>query len=175
MGSCRGIEHLRLVEDFMPEIQTPILRCVQVCLSAENLRQLSLHCEDGQAWRLSGLKLHQHVHVASGREVIAQHRAEERQLANVMAPAKRGDFFSWDLDLRPHLQASTGTNLRALQTGSSARAPGSNASPLIKTAFAPSVRCCSAANFLSRAKAAFCEPSVSRQITTMLRWSIRLQ
>jgi hypothetical protein len=45
-----------------------------------------------------------------------------------MAPAKRGDFFSWDLDLRTHLQASTGANMRAFERTSAAM--GLTATPM---------------------------------------------
>src|SRR5262245_37189 len=118
---------------------------------------------------MAGLELHQHVHVAVGRKVIAQYRAEERQLANVMAPTKRRHFFFWNLNLQTHIQASIGANMRALNIGSSARASGMNESPLTKTSSAPSVNFCSATNCLSRSKSAFCQFSVSRQITAMLR------
>jgi hypothetical protein len=38
------------------------------------------------------LKLHQHIHIAVGPEIVTQHRAEQRQLANVMLAAEGRDL-----------------------------------------------------------------------------------
>src|SRR3712207_7412556 len=47
---------------------------------------------------VAGLELDQHVHVAVGAEVVAQHRAEEGELADVVLPAELGDALAVDGD-----------------------------------------------------------------------------
>jgi hypothetical protein len=58
--------------------------------SSKNTTQLDFHTGQGNQTHSSvGLKFDEHIDVAFGREIIAQHGTEERQLANPM-PATEG-------------------------------------------------------------------------------------
>lgn len=65
---------------------------VQINLSAQHDRQRVLQLDEFEEphSRLR-LELDQHIHVAVRAEVVAQGRAEQRQLANVVALAEGGE------------------------------------------------------------------------------------
>src|SRR5438874_2452050 len=69
------------------------LRRVQVNPATEDFRKLLLHREERKPRRAARLELDQHVHVAVVTKVIAQHRAEEGQPADVVLSAEVGDLF----------------------------------------------------------------------------------
>ena len=55
--------------------------------------------ENIPAWADVGLVFHQHVHVAAGRiEIVAQHRAEQTELADSPIAAEGGNRFRIDGD-----------------------------------------------------------------------------
>src|SRR5438105_15534586 len=57
--------------------------------TSEQYLQFILHVEEGrEAPMRVGSELHHHIHVAVGAEVVAHHRAEERQLHDLPAPAE---------------------------------------------------------------------------------------
>ena len=69
---------------------------------------------------MAGLKLHQHVHVAFGREIIPQNRPEKCQSADMVTTTKISKFlFRY---FNSYFHACTSANIRALYNGSSALA-----------------------------------------------------
>ena len=54
----------------------------------QQVAQFSLHGDEFQPRNMSGLELHEDVHVALIGEVVAEHRSEERQAADVVASAE---------------------------------------------------------------------------------------
>lgn len=48
---------------------------------------------------MAGFELHQHVHIAVGTEILAQYRAEQGKLPNMMAPAEIGDLVFGSVNL----------------------------------------------------------------------------
>lgn len=84
---------------FATEIGAQESRRVQLNLSLEEFRKLVLHGEERQPRHMPWLELHQHIYVAIWPEVIAQHRAEQRQLADGMTFAEVSDGFLRHVDL----------------------------------------------------------------------------
>jgi len=103
----------RTIETFLPEIRAQAWRRVQIHVPAEQRRQLPLYGEERQSRRMAWLKLHQHVHVACRRKVIAQHRSEEGQLLSIpflerQRPLCRVCRKRELVDERPRLSAAIG-------------------------------------------------------------------
>jgi hypothetical protein len=111
-GSRRDIEHLRLVEDFLPEVWAQIHSCAQARFPTEHLRQFPLQGEERQSWCMPGFELHQNVYIAFGRKIIAQHRSEKRQPANMVATAEIGNLVFRYVNLRtPSRMLAVGQNV----------------------------------------------------------------
>ena len=52
---------------------------------------------------MTRLELNEDVHIAGRREVVPQHRAEERQPPDVVTSAERGDRLPVELEPRGHV------------------------------------------------------------------------
>jgi hypothetical protein len=99
-SSCRDILIHGLGENLVTEVAGEEAGRVQVHLATEEGRQLTFHVEEGQARDVGRLELDQDVDVARKREVAPQHRPEERQPLDVVAPAEvcEGPLVDGDLD-----------------------------------------------------------------------------
>jgi hypothetical protein len=76
---------------------------MQVDGAPEHVAQLTLQVDElEQADVRLGLELDQHVDIALGTEVRAEHRAEEGQAVDVVAPAEASQPLLVDLDLQTH-------------------------------------------------------------------------
>src|ERR1035437_7088519 len=86
------ILHHRLRHDMVAEILAEKTGCVEVHFSPQKRGEFAFHGEEPQPHGNAGLKLHQHVDVAVGAEIISQNSAEQRQLANAVSPAEFGNI-----------------------------------------------------------------------------------
>src|SRR3990170_7555660 len=86
-GSRRGIVHLCLCQNFFTKVFTQASGGIHIhFLPAEKPRKFLFHVvQVEQSHPGAWLELNQHIDIAFGCEVVAQHRAEERELANMMA------------------------------------------------------------------------------------------
>lgn len=75
---------------------------MQVHPATENRGEFLLEIEEGEPRNVSGLELHEHVHVAFRPEVVAEHRPEEREPAYVISLAEGGHGGLIDADSRTH-------------------------------------------------------------------------
>src|SRR6266849_229276 len=98
VSSCLDIQLLRLGEHLVAEVLARRVGGVQVDAAPQDRGQLILHPEEGEPGRLTRFELDEDVHVALGREIVAQERAEEGQAADVVATAEVSDPLVWDLD-----------------------------------------------------------------------------
>lgn len=90
--SCLLIGGLHLSRYLAPKVRAQKLQRVQLHLSTENPRKLLFHCKECESRHSSSLKFHKNVHIAVPPEILSEHRAEEGQSADVVSPAKVGDF-----------------------------------------------------------------------------------
>src|SRR2546423_1759037 len=92
------ILRLRFRQHSFADVRTHELRRIQVNPPTEDFRKLLLYREERKPRHAPRLELDQHVHVAVGTKVIAQHRAEEGQPADVVLSAEVGDLFTVNRD-----------------------------------------------------------------------------
>jgi hypothetical protein len=55
----------------------------------EQFRELAFDRDEAQAWNMAGQELDKDVHIAVGREVVAQHGPKQRQAGDMVPPAER--------------------------------------------------------------------------------------
>jgi len=89
--SWRDILNLGVGERAVAEVSAQKARSVKINPATEDLRQLFLHREEIEARHVTGFELDDHVHVAVWPKIVAKDRAEEREPADVMPPAKAAD------------------------------------------------------------------------------------
>ncbi len=90
------IERERLAQDAVSEVGAQKTRRVEVDLAAEETGQLVLNRNEAEARRPAGLELDKDVHVAVRAGVAAQHRAEQREPTDPVAPAEGRERFPVD-------------------------------------------------------------------------------
>ena len=82
-------------QHFVAEIAADFPWCSQIYFSSQQIREFQLHSRQAKvSGSLAGLKLYQHVDVASGPESWCQDRSKQRQFSDVMADAKRLNLFA---------------------------------------------------------------------------------
>src|SRR2546428_78390 len=101
-SSCCDILDLGLAHDAVPEVAAQGARRVQIDLAPEDCGELILDIDEREARDVTGLELDEYVDVAAWAEVVAEHGAEERQLADVMPLAELSDSPTVDGDSRRH-------------------------------------------------------------------------
>src|SRR5664279_1689032 len=88
-SSCRVMQAESFGENPVAEIGTQGVRGLEVHPAAEHGLELLFHPDELEKVRCAlGLELDEHVNVALGAKVVAQHRAEERQPPHMMPPAE---------------------------------------------------------------------------------------
>lgn len=100
-SSCRGILYLRFSEHSIAEMAIQRIRSIEVYFASEYFGKFCLQVYEGKARYVTRLELYKHVDVAFGTEVIAQHRPEQRQLADMMAATEICHFLARNIDLYP--------------------------------------------------------------------------
>src|ERR1039458_4939582 len=99
LGSCLLIDSQRLVQNFIAKILAQAGGRMQIHLAADDRREVFMPPEELPAGPGGGQQFRQHVHVAARRiEVIAQHRAEQAQLADAARATKLRDLLAVNLD-----------------------------------------------------------------------------
>lgn len=95
MRSGVSIDSVRCIGYFLSKIRGKAIWGANVYLApTKQRRKLSRNARNGEvARRPPRLELDQHVNIAVGREILAQHGAKERQRANVIPPADCGNLF----------------------------------------------------------------------------------
>ena len=93
-SSCSLKLHLRLRQYAFSEIPTEACGRIQVDPSTKQICQFILHGDEVEAGRATRLELDKHVYVGLGAEIVAQHRTEQRQPADVMATAELGNLLT---------------------------------------------------------------------------------
>src|SRR5450756_237072 len=102
-SSLRDILFLRILEDLVAEVAAELLGRAQIDAATEKLAELLLHARHREvADRGLGLELDQHVDVALGAEIVAKHRAEERQAPDAAAAAELADALVIDAHGQAH-------------------------------------------------------------------------
>jgi hypothetical protein len=96
-SSCRDIEVPGFGEYLITEVLAEEAYGGQVDLLPKHPRQFFLYRKEGQPHARAKLELHQNVHIASGTEVIAQGRTEDRKPPNMVSPTKFSDPLAREL------------------------------------------------------------------------------
>src|ERR1035438_5170383 len=98
-GSCLLINRHGFAHHLVPEVFAQPCLGVEIHLPTDDLGQFLAITEKLQSGPHAGRELRQHVHVAACRiEVLAQHRAEQAQLADAARTAERRDLLAVNLD-----------------------------------------------------------------------------
>src|SRR5712691_8457783 len=84
-SSCCVIQYLGLCQDGIPEIPAEKLRGIEVYLPSDKVGQLRFHVKKCETWHMAWLKLDEDINVTVRAEIIAQDRAEQRELVNMMS------------------------------------------------------------------------------------------
>jgi hypothetical protein len=104
----------------------------QIHLSSEDPCQFLLSAHDIEETPFCViLEYHQHIHIAVRMEVIPERRAKDSQFLDPPSPAGLCNSVLRDLYSHAYVHTSTGANILALKTGSSALAFGMNESPFM--------------------------------------------
>ncbi len=83
----------RRSDNLIAEVPAQFFRLAQIHFSAQQLCQLQFHaCESKAIGRFAGLELDQYIDIARRPKPLRQHRAKQRQPADVMPLAKRGNL-----------------------------------------------------------------------------------
>src|SRR5438552_7768574 len=101
VSSRLDIQVLCFGQHLVAKVLTELVRRLQISAPAQDVGELFLHREVGEAGGLALLELDKHIYVAIRREVVAEYRAEKGQAANMMAPAEVDDAIVRDFDAHP--------------------------------------------------------------------------
>jgi hypothetical protein len=93
---------LCLADDGVAEVRTEEAGRLEIDATAYDFSEFVLQAEEAEARRATRLEFDQHVDVTVRPEVVAQHRAEERQLADAVAAAELGEAAAIDGELHRH-------------------------------------------------------------------------
>jgi hypothetical protein len=118
-GSRRVILNSGLRQHAVPEVGAEELGGVELDALVEEVGELSLQAEEGQAGDVAGFELDEDVDIAVRAEVLAQDRAEEGEAADVVPATEGLEAAAGDVDSGFHGGGRPG----AYPTGGSLEAP----------------------------------------------------
>jgi len=90
-GSASDILRLGRRQNLFAEERAQGLGSVKAGLAAHQLGEFGFDGEKLQAGNVTGVELHQNVHVAGGREIVSQDGSEQGQFPNMATPAETGN------------------------------------------------------------------------------------
>src|SRR5213078_4312708 len=91
-SSTFAINSFRLGKDFGLQPRAEESRRIQIHTPPQKFGKFILHAKKVQPRCLSRSKLDQHIDIAVGAKIVAQHRSEKRQAADMIAAAEAGQL-----------------------------------------------------------------------------------
>jgi len=96
-----AIDDPRLAQDLIAKIPAKLVGRAQIDGPAvQHLRELLFHLRDPEPDDVPRPKFDKYIHVAVGSKVVSKDRPEQRQAADMMAPAELGNTFRREANVR---------------------------------------------------------------------------